>query len=141
MDDQVETIGEILKDVIEVVKEENEDMEIESMDDLIEPENYIIIQKAFEKKVCESIKQKSIVSSKNFATQVRELDTIMYNLRRTEFFRGIENAVEKIQETVPNINEAEDIVWDQRKNALKYILKNNAELMDEYLFPEEDEED
>ncbi len=66
-------------------------------------------------------------------------DTRMHNLRRTEFFQGIEQQVEKYMKKCNDINEAEEAAWDDRRFALKRFISDNSEAIGAYLFPDDED--
>ena len=119
--EQVDTIGEYLEEILEELQEDP-DIELNSVDDLVAPDNYSKIRDMF-------------------ADKVRAIDNKMYALRRTDLFQGIEAAVTRHEEHIDDVTECEDAAWDDRRFALKSFIKENADKLEEKLFPEEEEKD
>ncbi len=63
----------------------------------------------------------------------------MYKLKRTSFYRSILETIEQRSETIDDINEAEDLAWQDRRMALKWFIKHNPDTLEEYLFGSEEE--
>ena len=119
--EQVDTLGEYLEEILEELQEDP-DIELSSVDDLVAPDNYSKIRDMF-------------------VDKVRAIDNKMYALRRTDLFQGIEAAVTRHEEHIDDITECEDAAWDDRRFALKSFIKENADKLEEKLFPKEEEED
>jgi len=64
---------------------------------------------------------------------------MLYRLRRTELFRGIEDLVEQYTEKCGDVNEAEQVAWNDRRFALKLFIEANQDDIAEQIFKEDDE--
>ncbi len=132
-DEEVITIGAFIDDAIHDMEE------ISSVGDILE--NYQEVSKAFEAKV-PATKPLTLslwfwINGCPIIIQVRAVDRRMHQLNRTQFFNDIKDTIGKRQETISDINEAEDVAWDERRFALKYFLEENRDELDEYLFNED----
>ncbi len=132
-DEEVSTIGDFIDDAIHDMEE------ISSVGDILE--NYQEVSKAFETKVPATILLTLSlwfwIDGCSIINQVRAVDLRMHLLNRTQFFNNIKDTIGKRQETITDINEAEDVAWDERRFALKYFLEENKDELDEYLFNED----
>ncbi|MCP4052528.1 MAG: hypothetical protein GY739_05565 [Mesoflavibacter sp.] len=49
--------------------------------------------------------------------------------------------IKQRSDTIDDINEAEDLAWQDRRMALKWFIKENFKTLEEFLFGEEVEEE
>ncbi len=65
----------------------------------------------------------------------------MYNLNQTSFYQSILETIKQRSKIIDDIDEAEDLAWEDRRMALKWFIKANSETLEEYLFGAEEEDD
>ncbi len=65
----------------------------------------------------------------------------MYGLKQTSFYRSILETIKQHSDTIDDINEAEDLAWQDRWMALKWFIKENFKTLEEFLFGEEAEDE
>ena len=112
-EEQLETIGDILKEFIQ------DNDSIKTMDDLTDVDNYQETRQGFE-------------------DTVRKADELMYYLRRTKLFQGISRAIQKHRDGGCDDEEAEEAGWDLKKFALKYYISNNRDKLEAHIFPDDE---
>ena len=72
--------------------------------------------------------------NKSFAEKVRQLDVKMHNLKQTTLYCSIQNTIEKCKKKTGDINEAEDVAWEDRRFALKQFIQKNEDALNDKLF-------
>lgn len=65
----------------------------------------------------------------------------MYMLKRTSLFKTIESTIKRHKRTYDDIEEAENVAWDDRRFALKSFLTKNKEDMEKFLSDNDEEDD
>ena len=118
--DQTEIIAEILEEIIDELKEDTPDIELDNVEDLLKPGTYSKVQEAFERKV-------------------RAIDYKMYQLKQTSIFREIQKTIETFSKTIPDINEAKSLAWNHRQFALKSYIESNQNDLSSLLFDNSNE--
>ena len=63
------------------------------------------------------------------------------NLKLTRLYRKIMETKEKLEKQGLDADEAEEEAWEKRQHVLKIFMRDNKERLEEWIFPEEDEDD
>lgn len=102
-DEEVETVANIIIDIVD-----NEEMDINSSEDLTSKANYKIIQKEFQKTVLNAV-------------------NLIANLDRTSFYKNIKKCIEHHENITDDINDAQKTGWHDRRFALESFLEEHGE--------------